>query len=183
MHENGGDWVPLHVEKAFPALFRRHNFICIDNLLHKAPGAAHHILIPAVVGYIPSCVWSTSWYRSPWKHSRPVTALDGGEDTALLLYRSQVFTRLRPVVQHLFLLKPILRVCWCLTLYFTCQWSQLSHLAVSFVKCVQNACLQPTELRRNIPRICVAYIPNCIWGVLLVFPNRISSSSINLPLL
>ena len=49
------------------------------------------------------------------------------------------------LIQRFFLLKPIFRVWWCLTLYSTCQWPQLGHLAVSFIRLVQNACLPTCE--------------------------------------
>ena len=49
-------------------------------------------------------------------------------------------------ILRFFLLKPIFGVCWCLTLYSTCQWPQLGHLAVSFVRLVQNACPWPVRL-------------------------------------
>ena len=71
----------------------------------------------------------------------------------VMFYFYQMVTDILRLIQRSFLLKPILRVCWCLTLYFTCQRSQLGYLAVSFFRSVQNACLKPPEQRRNILRL------------------------------
>ena len=71
----------------------------------------------------------------------------------VMFYFYQMVIEILRLIQRSFLLKPILRVCWCLTLYFTCQWSQLGYLAVSFNRSVQNACLKPPEQRRNILRL------------------------------
>ena len=71
----------------------------------------------------------------------------------VMFYFYQMVIEILRLNQRSFLLKPILRVCWCLTLYFTCQWSQLGYLAVSFFRSVQNACLKPPEQRRNILRL------------------------------
>ena len=71
----------------------------------------------------------------------------------VMFYFYQMVIDILRLIQRSFLLKPILRVCWCLTLYFTCQRSQLGYLAVSFFRSVQNACLKPPEQRRNILRL------------------------------
>ena len=90
-------------------------------------------------------------------------------------HRSQVFTRLRPVsvsaewkwsvIQRFFLLKPILRVCRCLTPYSTCQWTPLGHLAVSFVGLVQNACHWPIRLPTSMVREACRQrkVPGSFW--------------------
>ena len=71
----------------------------------------------------------------------------------VMFYFYQMVIEILRLIQRSFLLKPILRVCWCLTLYFTCQWSQLGYLAVSFFRSVQNACLKPPQQRRNVLRL------------------------------
>ena len=54
LNKNGEDCAPLHIDKVFPTLLRRHNFLCCNDPLYKALGAPHNISIATEVGNIPT---------------------------------------------------------------------------------------------------------------------------------